>query len=152
SLPRIALMTPPATATPLLLRPTSARRGVLAFACSLSLITYLDRVCIMRARVDVQHELGFADKQMGWVFTAFTLGYMLFEVPGGWMGDVWGARRTLTRIVLCWSVFTALTGAIWAWPVHGVALGLYVLLLVRFLFGIGEAGAYPNLTRVTSDW
>src|SRR5262249_2863840 len=140
------------SSVPLILHPSRARFGVLGFACSLSLITYLDRICIMRARADVQHDLGFSTTQMGWVFAAFSLGYALFEVPGGMMGDAWGARRVLTRIVLCWSVFTALTGSVWAWNVGGFALGFVVLLLVRFLFGIGEAGAYPNLTRVTGDW
>ena len=139
-------------ADPLLSRPSRARYGVLGFACSLSLITYLDRICIMRARADVQADLGFTATQMGWVFAAFSFGYVLFEVPGGLMGDLWGPRRVLTRIVLCWSFFTALTGCVWAWDVGGVALGFYALLLVRFLFGIGEAGAYPNLTRLTGDW
>jgi ACS family glucarate transporter-like MFS transporter len=140
------------SSVPLILRPSRARFGVLGFACSLSLITYLDRICIMRARADVQHDLGFSTTQMGWVFAAFSLGYMLFEVPGGMMGDAWGPRRVLTRIVLCWSFFTAMTGCVWAWNVGGFSLGLVALLLVRFLFGVGEAGAYPTLTRVTSDW
>lgn len=139
-------------ASPSILRPTSARYGVLAFACSLSLITYLDRICISRARPDVKGALGLDDTQIGWVFGAFSLGYMLFEVPGGWMGDAWGSRRVLTRIVVCWSIFTALTGLVWRWEVGGVVLGFYALVLIRFLFGAGEAGAYPNLTRVTADW
>src|SRR5262249_37768291 len=103
--------------------------------------------------------------QMGYVFAAFSLGYALMEVPGGWMGDRWGSRRVLTRIVLCWSLFTALTGSVYAftldsglvldfgsWYVPLLLNGLVVILLVRFLFGAGEAGAYPNLTRVTRDW
>src|SRR5262245_28697968 len=144
-------MTP--TDSPLLTRPSQVRFGVLGFACSLSLITYLDRVCIMRARADIQDELGFSDKQMGWVFFAFVLGYTLFEVPGGWMGDRWGGRKVLTRIVLTWSFFTALTGCVWAWDLDsGISIGLLAMLFVRFLFGVGEAGAYPTLTRVTGDW
>src|SRR5262245_17736734 len=98
----------------ILLRPTRSRYGVLAFACSLSLITYLDRICIMRVREDMQYDLGFNAADMGLVFAAFSLGYALFEVPGGWMGDRWGSRRVLTRIVLCWSLFTALTGSVQA--------------------------------------
>lgn len=132
-----------------------ARLGVLAFACTLSLVTYLDRTCISRARVDMESDLGLTDVEMGLVFSAFTLGYMIFEIPGGWMGDRWGPRRVLTRIVLWWSLFTALTGCVWSFhlasgPVVFGSLGL--LLLVRFLFGAGEAGAYPNLTRVVGDW
>jgi MFS transporter, ACS family, glucarate transporter len=80
---------------------------------------------------------------MGLVFGAFWLAYALFEIPGGWMGDRVGARFTLTRIVLAWSVFTALTGA---------ATGFYSLLMYRFLFGVGEAGAYPNLAHIQSRW
>jgi MFS family permease len=148
----------PAIAAP---TPTRVRYGVLGFACSLSLITYLDRICISRVRGDISTDLSLSDQQMGWVFNAFTLGYLLFEVPGGWMGDAWGARRVLTRIVLWWSLFTAMTGCIWpfsldsGWTLAGVPLVLdafTALLFVRFLFGCGEAGAYPNLTRVVGAW
>jgi MFS family permease len=147
------------------LTPTRVRYGVLGFACTLSLITYLDRICISRAKEDIAGTLGLSDVQMGFVFSAFLLGYALFEVPSGWMGDVWGARRVLTRIVLWWSLFTALTGSVWAftldsgyrltlgrWQVPLLFDGFLLLLLVRFLFGAGEAGAYPNLTRVVSAW
>jgi MFS family permease len=154
---------PPAA---LISRPTRVRFIVLAFACSLSLITYLDRVCMMRAREPMQRDLALDDRQFGTVFSAFMLGYALFEVPGGWMGDRWGARRVLTRIVLAWSLFTALTGCVWqfSWFDSGYRLPLLVfdlplalnsfvlLVLMRFFFGAGEAGAYPNLTRVTRNW
>jgi ACS family glucarate transporter-like MFS transporter len=136
-------------------RPTRVRFGVLGFACSLSLLTYLDRICIMRAKENMQDDLGFSNNEMGWIFSAFTIGYMLFEVPGGWMGDVWGSRRVITRIVLCWSLFTALTGCVWSFSLSSGSLvlnSLAALLLIRFLFGIGEAGAYPNLTRVVGGW
>jgi MFS family permease len=143
---------------------TRVRYGVLGFASSLALITYLDRVCIMRAKENIQTDLGLDDPQMGLIFSAFLLGYALFEVPGGWMGDVWGPRRVLTRIVLWWSLFTALTGCVWPFSLGGggLVLGSYtlplvfdsflLLLLVRFLFGAGEAGAFPNLTRVVGAW
>jgi MFS family permease len=136
-------------------RPSRVRFGVLGFACSLSLLTYLDRICIMRAKENMQSDLGFSDVEIGWIFSAFTIGYMLFEVPGGWMGDIWGARRVITRIVLCWSLFTALTGCVWGFS-HDIGPlvfdSLALLLLIRFLFGVGEAGAYPNLTRVVGSW
>ena len=108
-------LSPPPSAAPSLSieRPTHVRLGVLGFACSLSLITYLDRICISRAAKEIQEDLGFDAKQMGLVFSAFLFGYLLFEVPGGWMGDRWGPRRVLTRIVLWWSVFTTLTGCVW---------------------------------------
>jgi MFS family permease len=153
------------TTTPASSEPTRVRLGVLGFACSLSLITYLDRTCIMRAKEDICSDLGFSNEQMGLVFSAFILGYALFEVPGGMMGDRWGSRRVLTRIVLCWSLFTALTGCVWRFSLDsGLRLGfgswmvpllfdsLVLMLLIRFLFGVGEAGAYPNLTRVVRDW
>ncbi|MCC7084419.1 MAG: MFS transporter [Pirellulales bacterium] len=124
-------------------RPTRVRLGVLAFLCVLSFLTYYDRQCIVRAQESIQTSLGITDDQMGIVFGMFWLAYAAFEIPGGWMGDRIGARFTLTRIVFAWSLFTALTG---------VAAGFYTLLLYRFLFGVGEAGAYPNMARVTSRW
>ncbi len=140
------------------LKPSRVRLGVLGFACSLSVLTYLDRICIAQVRGQMETDLGLHSTDMGWVFSAFLLGYALFEVPGGWLGDVWGPRRIITRIVFCWSLFTALTGL--ADQLLHLALGsavtplliLMTLVLVRFLFGCGEAGAYPNLTRVTSNW
>jgi ACS family glucarate transporter-like MFS transporter len=148
--------TPPAGPTP-----TRVRYGVLGFACSLALITYLDRICIARVGRELRADLGISMEQMGWVFNAFTLGYLLFEVPGGWMGDAWGSRRVLTRIVLWWSIFTALTGCVWPFSIDtGLSVGgmtlainaFAALLLVRFLFGCGEAGAFPNLARVVGGW
>src|SRR5881227_562511 len=94
--------------------PTRVRYGVLGFACSLSMITYLDRVCFSTAAGDIQKDLGLgsvADLKLA--FTAFAFAYAAFEIPSGWLGDVFGPRRTLIRIVLWWSVFTALTGLIW---------------------------------------
>lgn len=140
---------------PLLTRPTRTRHVVLALLCLLSLITYLDRICIMRARTDIQSALHVPDALMGLVFSAFTLGYTLFEVPAGWMGDRWGARRVLTRIVLVWSLFTALTGSVWPFSLEVGPLvfnSIALLILIRFLFGAGEAGAYPNITRIVGDW
>lgn len=124
-------------------RPTRVRFSVLAFLCVLSFLTYYDRQCIVRAQESIQTSLGITDDEMGIVFGMFWLAYAVFEIPGGWMGDHIGSRFTLTRIVLAWSVFTALTG---------VATGFYSLLLYRFLFGVGEAGAYPNMARVKSRW
>jgi hypothetical protein len=144
---------------------TRVRFGVLGFASSLALITYLDRVCIMRAKPDIQGALQINDNQMGLIFSAFLLGYALFEVPGGWLGDTWGSRRVLTGIVAWWSLFTALTGCVWYFSLDGgwrIVVGSHalqlvfdsfvVLLLVRFLFGAGEAGAFPNITRVLGSW
>ena len=91
-------------------RPTRARHWVIAFAVALAVITYIDRVCISKAAPLIQKDMGFTKEQMGWVFSAFTLAYALFEIPGGWLGDKMGPRRVLMRVIAFWSVFTAATG------------------------------------------
>jgi ACS family glucarate transporter-like MFS transporter len=139
--------------------PTHTRYRVLAWLCSLSMITYIDRVCIMQVQGDMKRDLGLTTEQFAWAFSAFALAYAAFEVPTGWLGDRIGPRKVLTRIVLCWLLFTALTGCVPRWdavvdlPVLGLVSGsLALLLLVRFLFGAGEAGAYPNMARATKNW
>lgn len=124
-------------------RPTNVRYGVLAFLCGLTLILYLDRLCIGQALTNIEEEWHLQDDDMTWVLMAFTLSYALFEVPMGWWGDKYGSRGVLTRIVIWWSAFTALTGA---------ALGLPSLILIRFLFGAGEAGALPNSACILARW
>lgn len=134
-------------------RPTSVRREVLALACSLSMITYLDRVCFGAAGTLIAAELGYpSDGSLKGAYTAFALSYGLLEVPSGWWGDVCGPRHVLLRIVLWWSLFTAITGLV-GLQVAGVTFGgLGTLVFVRFLFGAGEAGAYPNLARALRNW
>jgi MFS family permease len=115
----------------------------MAFLLALSFLTYFDRVCIMRVQADIQAELHIDDGGMALIFGAFWLAYAIFEIPAGWLGDRFGARLALTRVVLAWSLFTALTG---------LAGGFTSLLAIRFLFGAGEAGAFPNMARVQSSW
>src|SRR5881398_3649396 len=91
-------------------RPTRVRHVVMAFLLALSFLTYFDRVCIVRVQSEIQAELNLSDGQMGLMFGAFWLAYALFEVPAGWLGDRFGARLALTRVVLAWSLFTVLTG------------------------------------------
>src|SRR5439155_931344 len=124
-------------------RVSRVRYRVLAFTFALAVVTYLDRICISAAAPFMMADLGLTMLQMTVVFSAFTLAYSLFEVPSGWRGDVVGARRVLTRIVLWWSAFTMLTGAAWS---------LRSLVAIRFLFGAGEAGAFPNIQRSFSRW
>src|ERR671930_1902695 len=119
------------------------RTKVLAFAFLLAVVTYLDRICISAAAPFIMDDLHLSVVQMSLVFSAFTLAYSLFEIPSGWLGDVRGPRRVLTRIVLWWSAFTMLTGA---------ARGFASLVSIRFLFGAGEAGAFPNIARSFSRW
>ena len=133
--------------------PTRVRYGVLAFVCGLSMITYLDRVCFGAAAPLMAKELGLTGvAQLKWAFTAFSIAYGLFEIPAGWLGDRWGPRGTLIRIVSWWSIFTVLTGVVGLrWGAYTVG-GLSSLIALRFLFGAGEAGAYPNITRVIHNW
>jgi MFS family permease len=133
------------------IKPTRVRLGVLGFACALSMITYLDRVCFGSVADHIKGEFGLTDTQKGWLFSAFALAYAAFEVPSGALGDLFGPRRTLIRIVLWWSTFTALTGLIWPTP-WAPLVGFWLLLGVRFLFGVGEAGAYPNIARAFHSW
>jgi len=120
-----------------------ARQGVVGLLVLLFAILYLDRVCISVAGPRMQEDLGIDPIGWGWVTGIFTLAYCVFEIPTGVMGDRLGARRVLTRIVVWWSAFTALTGAV---------TGYYPLLAVRFLFGAGEAGAFPNSAIVITRW
>src|SRR5262245_19384960 len=124
-------------------RPTRTRYWVIVFAVSLAVIQYVDRVAISQAMPDIAAEMKFTDTQKGMIFSAFTLAYALFEIPTGWLGDLIGARRVLLRVVLWWSFFTAATG--WAWNYGS-------MLVARFLFGAGEAGCFPNLTKALSAW
>jgi ACS family glucarate transporter-like MFS transporter len=123
--------------------PSQTRFVVLGVLCLLSGILYLDRICIGAAIDSIERDLHFSHTYTSYVLMAFTLAYGLFEVPTGRWGDQLGARRVLTRISLWWSAFTALTGA---------CTNLWMLLVVRFLFGAGEAGAFPNIARVLSRW
>jgi MFS family permease len=120
-----------------------ARYTLLRFTFVLSIVTFIDRVCISTAAPAIRHDLGLSPVQMGWVFSAFTFAYAAFEVPSGWLGDVYGPRRVLRRIVLWWSAFTMASGLAW---------NFVSLLTARFLFGAGEAGAYPNMSRSFSRW
>lgn len=109
----------------------------------LAAITYTDRVCISVTAPQIMRDLHLSQVEMSFVFSAFTLAYAIFEIPTGWWGDRTGTRRVLTRIVAWWSSFTALTGA---------ASNYGWLLTTRFLFGAGEAGAWPNVARTLSSW
>jgi MFS transporter, ACS family, glucarate transporter len=109
----------------------------------LAVITYVDRVCIAVAGPRMQDELGIGPEAWGWVASVFFLSYGAFEIPSGLLGDRIGPRKVLTRIVVWWSAFTSLTGMVASYP---------WLLFVRFCFGMGEAGAYPNASIVISRW
>ncbi|MEO7146074.1 MAG: MFS transporter [Bryobacteraceae bacterium] len=109
----------------------------------LSMITYVDRVCISVAKDPISSEMHLSDTAMGLVFSAFALGYALAQIPCGWLADRFGPRLVLTFVVTLWSALTALTGAAW---------NLATLVTIRFLFGISEAGAYPGGARAICNW
>ncbi len=131
-------------ATPTLTaRPSTVRYWVVVFAITLSVITYIDRVCISLAAPAITKDLQLTDKEMGWALSLFGIAYAAFEIPGGWLGDKLGARSVLMRIVVWWSFFTAATAFAWN------AMSLWV---IRFLFGAGEAGCFPNITKAYTTW
>ncbi|MFN9743581.1 MAG: MFS transporter [Acidobacteriota bacterium] len=116
---------------------------MLWFIFTLTVITFLDRLAISASMPEIARAFSFTPEQKGLVFSAFSIAYAAFEIPSGWLGDRFGARLALTRIVLWWSAFTSLTGA---------AIGFRSLVVIRFLFGAGEAGACPNVARAISRW
>ncbi len=119
------------------------RSRVLAMTVALAFLTYMDRVCISVTAPAILRDLRLSNIQMGFVFSAFTAAYALFEIPTGLWADRIGSRRVLTRIVTWWSIFTGLTGVAWNFP---------SLLALRALFGAGEAGAWPTVARALSRW
>ncbi|MEO0331334.1 MAG: MFS transporter [Bacteroidota bacterium] len=109
----------------------------------LALLLYIDRICISVAKEPIVQDLNLSDEQMGWVLSVFALGYALFQTPAGILADRLGPRRVLTTVVTFWSLFTALTGAAWNFT---------SMLVVRLLFGAGEAGAFPGISRAVFSW
>ena len=122
---------------------STARYRVVALATALAMVTYLDRTAIGTLAPGIRRDLGLTAVEMGWIFTAFQLAYGLFEIPTGRWADRVGTRSVLARIVLWWSVMTMATAA---------AVSYVTMLAVRFLFGAGEAGAWPGVARTFSRW
>ncbi|MBQ3699497.1 MAG: MFS transporter [Prevotella sp.] len=116
---------------------------ILTMLVILGMVTFLDRINISVAGSSIMHDLQLSPSQWGWVQSAFILSYGLMQIPMGALGDRFGHRSILSLIVLWWSLFTAFTG---------LAGGLASLLVIRFMFGIGEAGSSPCSTGVISRW
>ncbi len=116
---------------------------ILAMLVILGMVTFLDRINISVAGSSIMHDLNLSPSEWGWVQSAFILSYGLMQIPMGALGDRFGHRKILAAIVLWWSAFTAFTG---------LAGGLASLLVIRFMFGIGEAGSSPCSTGVISRW
>ena len=133
-------------------KPSHTRWVILALLLAISIITYIDRVNISVTARQMIPALGLTNVQMGQIFSAFVLGYALFQIPGGRMADRWGPRTVLTLAVVWWSLFTAMTALAPTSFLAGV-LGLWgSLMIVRFLIGVGEAAALPNFNRAVANW
>jgi sugar phosphate permease len=124
-------------------RPTHVRHIVLGLTVLAYMITYMDRQILAVARPVIREELGISLVMMGWITFGFRISYALFQIPGGWLGDRFGARRALTLIVTWWSLFTGFTAMAW----NAVSM-----LIIQIFFGVGEAGAFPIATRSLSRW
>src|SRR5487761_356085 len=119
------------------------RYGVVALLGVVSVITFIDRTAIAVLAPWIRRDLGIGAAEWGWVLSAYVIAYGIFEIPSGALGDRNGQRRELSRIAAWWSAFTALTGA---------SSRFIELAIVRFCFGIGSAGAYPNAAGVLWRW
>ena len=134
------------------LKPSHTRWTILSLLLLISIITYIDRVNISVTARQMIPALGLTNVQMGQIFSAFVLGYALFQIPGGWLGDRWGPRTVLTLAVVWWSLFTAMTALAPSSFLAGI-MGIWgSLMIVRFLIGVGEAAALPNFNRVVANW
>lgn len=133
-------------------RPTRIRWRVVALLATIAALTYIDRLNLSIAGTYVQEEFAFSTETMGWVLSAFVLGNALFHVPGGWLGDCYGPRTVLTFVILWWSVFTAATAIAPRLPLVGWFGLAWSFAVVRFLLGMGEAAAFPNINRVSAFW
>ena len=125
------------------MKPTRTRYAAAGFLLALAAVTYLDRVCISVLAPQISRDLNLTRIQMSFVFSAFAVAYAAFEVVTAWYGERIGPRRVLTRIVVWWSCFTIATSLAWNYA---------SLLVIRFLFGAGEAGAWPNAALAFSRW
>lgn len=120
------------------------RRALVVVATFLlAFLLYVDRVCISTAKVPIVAELGLTDAQFGWILSSFAFGYALLQAPSGALADRYGARTILASVVTFWSIFTGLTAAAWNFT---------SMMVVRFLFGAGEAGAFPGMARAVFSW
>jgi ACS family glucarate transporter-like MFS transporter len=132
--------------------PSRTRWLILGLLFAISVVTYIDRVNISVTARQMMPALGLTDQQMGFIFSAFVIGYALFQVPGGWLADRWGIRIVLTVALLWWSCFTAFTAMAAASDLAGLLGIVGVLALTRFLLGVGEATALPAFNRAVTDW
>lgn len=144
-------MTPPCS-DPETSEPTRLHWLILFLLFCISVVTYIDRVNISVTARQMMPAFGLVDQQMGWIFSAFVTGYALFQIPGGWLADRWGARAVLTVALVWWSLCTGFT-AIAATSPLAEGLGIVgALIVVRFTLGMGEAVALPSFNRAVANW
>ncbi|MEJ2008842.1 MAG: MFS transporter [Acidobacteriota bacterium] len=133
-------------------RATHVRWAVIGMLAVISATTYVDRLNLGIAGKYIQDEFAFNDQTMGWILSAFVLGYALFQVPSGWAGDRIGPRRMLTFAIVWWSAFTALTALAPSLPLAGMFGVAWSFAMIRFLVGVGESAAFPNSNKIVSFW
>jgi MFS transporter, ACS family, glucarate transporter len=133
-------------------RPTRVRWQIVALLTLITALTYLDRMNMGIAGKYIQDEFAFSTQTMGWILSAFVLGYALFQVPGGWLGDHFGPRGILTAAILWWSLFTAITGLVPQLPLRGWMGLVWSFILIRFMIGVGEAACLPNSNKIVAFW
>jgi sugar phosphate permease len=135
---------------PVALRPTRVRYMVLAAACSVALITYVHRVGFATGAPEIKRNLGLSDDQLGTLLAVFFIAYGAFQIPGGWLVDRFGARHLLTCLVFGWSLTTGALALVVFVP--GLRAQFLFLVVLRFLFGVFQAGGFPVLSRINADW
>jgi MFS transporter, ACS family, glucarate transporter len=132
-------------------RPTRVRFQILAAACSLAVITYIHRLGFATASAEFKEPLGLSDQHISYLMAAFLVGYGVFEMPWGLLGDRLGVRNILAAIILGGSILTACPFLVVVLP-RNVVLLVTFLMLVRFLFGAFQAGTFPAISRMMADW
>ena len=133
-------------------RPTFVRWQVMACITLVTMLTYLDRLNLGIAAKFINDEFHFGTQTMGWILSAFVLGYSLFQIPGGWLGDRIGPRNVLAAAIVLWSIFTALTALAPRLAAHGWISVAWAFIAVRFLVGAGEAATSPNGNKIVGSW
>ena len=133
-------------------RPTGVRWNIVMMLGAISATTYVDRLNMSIAGESIQIDLSFDTKTMGWILSAFVLGYAFFQVPGGWLGDRHGPKKVLTIALLWWSLFTGLTALASHLPTARWFGDAWSFAIIRFLIGLGEGAAFPNANKIVSLW
>ncbi|MBI3303408.1 MAG: MFS transporter [Deltaproteobacteria bacterium] len=132
--------------------PTRTRWLIVALIFCMGVLMFIDRVNIAIAAQYIMPEYGLSDVQMGWIFSAFVLGYAILQIPGGALGDRFGPRRVLTGAIFWWSVFTVVTAVAGDWFLTSLVGVVGSFIVVRVLIGVGEAAGPPNYNRVVANW